>query len=635
MADGHTPPESGSKSSNFLSAIDVPADLRKIDQADLGHVSDEVRQAVIEAVSQTGGHLGAGLGVVELTVALHYVFNTPADKLIWDVSHQCYPHKTLTGRKSRLNTLRTGGGLSGFTSRAESEFDPFGAAHSSTAISAALGFAAGRDFMGRDNQVVAIVGDGAMSAGMAFEGLNNVGSEKRRMVIILNDNHMSIAPPAGALSDYLTELRSHMPDEATRDAGIAKEGLPRFVDQPTLFDDLGVPYAGPFDGHDVGEMVRVLTAARDLDGPIVLHVITRKGKGYAPAEASADCYHGVAKFNVADGKQAKGVPGAPSYTSVFANALIDEAARDERVVAVSPAMPDGSGLTKFGEIYPDRHFDVAIAEQHCVTFCAGMAAEGMRPFAAIYSTFLQRGYDQVIHDVAIQKLPVRFAIDRAGMVGADGVTHQGAYDIAFLGCIPGFTLMAAGDEAELVHMVSTAVEFDEGPIGLRYPRGEGVGVALPERGTPIEIGKGVVLKEGSKVAILSYGGRLHDALAAGDKLNAMGLSTTVANARFAKPVDDELVRQLAEHHELLITVEEGSIGGFSALVFDSLVRQGADMAKARFVPIYMPDIFIDHDKPANQVAAAGLDAEGIVARVLASLGMDEARAIAAAGVGAE
>ncbi len=627
MADGHA--------QKFLSRIDMPADLRMVAQSDLGHVADEVREAVIEAVSQTGGHLGAGLGVVELTVALHYVFNTPDDKLIWDVSHQCYPHKALTGRRSRLNTLRTGGGLSGFTSRAESEFDPFGAAHSSTAISAGLGFAAGRDFMGRDNQVVAIVGDGAMSAGMAFEGLNNVGSEKRRMVIILNDNHMSIAPPAGALSDYLTELRGHMPDEATRDAGIAEQGLPSFAGQPTMFDDLGVPYAGPFDGHDVDEMVRVLTAARDHDGPILLHVITRKGKGYAPAEASADCYHGVSKFNVADGKQAKAVPAAPSYTNVFADALISEAQRDERIVAVSPAMPDGSGLTKFGEMFPDRHFDVAIAEQHCVTFCAGMAAEGMRPFAAIYSTFLQRGYDQVVHDVAIQKLPVRFAIDRAGMVGADGVTHQGAYDIAFMGCLPNMTMMAAGNEAELVDMVATAAAFDEGPIGLRYPRGEGVGVALPEQGRVLEIGKGKIHKQGSKVAILSYGGRLHDALTAGEKLGAMGLSTTVADARFAKPVDDELVRQLAEHHELLITVEEGSIGGFSALVLDSLVRQGADMAKARFVPLYMPDIFIDHDKPARQVAAAGLDADGIVARVLASLGMDHARAIAAAGAGAE
>jgi len=619
----------------FLNRIDVPADLRQMAQSDLGHVADEVRQAVIEAVSQTGGHLGAGLGVVELTVALHYVFNTPDDKLIWDVSHQCYPHKALTGRKARLNTLRTGGGLSGFTSRTESVFDPFGAAHSSTAISAGLGFAAARDFLGRDNQVVAVVGDGAMSAGMAFEGLNNVGAEKRRMVIILNDNHMSIAPPAGALSDYLTELRSHMPDEATRDAGIAAHGLPRFVDQPTMFDDLGVPYAGPFDGHDVDEMVRVLRAARDHDGPILLHVITRKGKGYAPAEASSDCYHGVSKFNVVDGKQAKVVAAAPSYTSVFANSLIAEAERDDRIVAVSPAMPGGSGLDKFGQAFPDRHFDVAIAEQHCVTFCAGMAAEGMRPFAAIYSTFLQRGYDQVVHDVAIQNLPVRFAIDRAGMVGADGVTHQGAYDIAYLGCIPGFTLMAAGDEAELVDMVATAAAFDEGPLGLRYPRGEGVGVPLPRQGTPLEIGKGVVMTQGSKVAILSYGGRLHDALAAGRKLTALGLSTTVANARFAKPVDDELVRQLAAHHEVLVTVEEGSVGGFSTLVFDSLMRQGIDMAEARVVPVYMPDIFFDHDKPARQVTAAGLDADGIVARTLVALGMDEPRAATAASIGAE
>lgn len=631
MAEGHAP----MKQTDFLSRIDMPADLRRVAQEDLVHVSDEVRQAVIEAVSQTGGHLGAGLGVVELTVALHYVFNTPDDKFIWDVSHQCYPHKALTGRKSRLNTLRTGGGLSGFTSRAESEFDPFGAAHSSTAISAALGFAAGRDFMKRDNQVVAIVGDGAMSAGMAFEGLNNVGSEKRRMVIILNDNHMSIAPPAGALSDYLTELRGFMPDEATRDKGIAEEGLPSFVDQPTMFDDLGVPYAGPFDGHDVDEMVRVLTAARDHDGPILLHVITRKGKGYAPAEASADCYHGVSKFNISDGKQDKAAPVAPNYAKVFADALISEAQRDERIVAVSPAMPDGSGLTKFGEMFPERHFDVAIAEQHCVTFCAGMAAEGMRPFAAIYSTFLQRGYDQVIHDVAIQKLPVRFAIDRAGMVGADGVTHQGAYDVAFLGCVPGMTIMAAGNEAELTDMVATSAAFDEGPIALRYPRGEGAGVELPEQGRILEIGKGVVLREGSKIAILSYGARRQDALAAADKLAAMGLSATVADARFAKPIDDDLVKQLATNHELLISVEEGSIGGFSTLVYDSLARQGLDTGNARFVPIFMPDIYIDHDKPAVQVTAAGLDAAGIVVRVLDALGIDDSRAVAAAGIGAE
>lgn len=627
MAEGH--------SFEFLNRIDMPADLRRMEQADLGHVADEVRQAVIEAVSQTGGHLGAGLGVVEMTVALHYVFNTPDDKLIWDVSHQCYPHKTLTGRKSRLNTLRTGGGLSGFTSRAESEFDPFGAAHSSTAISAALGFAAGRDFMKRDNQVVAIVGDGAMSAGMAFEGLNNVGSEKRRMVIILNDNHMSIAPPAGALSDYLTELRGFMPDEATRDVAIAAEGLPSFVDQPTMFDDLGVAYAGPFDGHDVDEMVRVLTAARDHDGPVILHVITRKGKGYGPAEASADCYHGVSKFNVADGKQSKPAPAAPNYAKVFADALMSEAERDERIVAVSPAMPDGSGLTKFGERFPDRHFDVAIAEQHCVTFCAGMAAEGMRPFAAIYSTFLQRGYDQVVHDVAIQKLPVRFAIDRAGMVGADGVTHQGAYDVAFMGCIPNMTLMAAGDEAELVDMVATSAAFDEGPIALRYPRGEGAGVEMPAQGRLLEIGKGIVLREGTKVAILSYGSRRQDALAAADKLGAMGLSTTVADARFAKPIDDDLVKRLAQNHELLVSVEEGSIGGFSTLVFDSLMRQNLDTGHARFVPVFMPDIFIDHDKPAVQVTAAGLDATGIVTRVLDALGIDESRAVAAAGAGAE
>lgn len=631
MADGHTP--------EFLNRIDMPADLRQIAEEDLGHVSDELRQAVIEAVSQTGGHLGAGLGVVELTVALHYVFNTPDDKLIWDVSHQCYPHKALTGRKSRLTTLRQGGGLSGFTSRAESEFDPFGAAHSSTAISAAVGFAAARDFQRKSNQVVAIVGDGAMSAGMAFEGLNNVGADKRRMVVILNDNHMSIAPPAGALSDYLTHLRTYMPDEATRDTAIAaaaeKGELPKFVEEPTMFDDLGVPYAGPFDGHDVQEMVKVLRAARDMDGPVLIHVLTRKGKGYAPAEASADCYHGVSKFNVADGKQMKSVPAAPGFNKVFANALIEEARRDERIVAVSPAMPDGSGLTAFGKEFPDRHFDVAIAEQHCVTFCAGMAADGMRPFASIYSTFLQRGYDQVVHDVAIQKLPVRFAIDRAGMVGADGVTHQGSYDIAYLACLPDMVVMAPGDEAELVHMVRTAAEFDDGPIAFRYPRGEGFGVEMPQAPRALEIGKGVVLREGTKVALLAYGTRLHDALAAADKLTARGFSTTVANGRFAKPVDDDLIRRLAENHEVLVTVEEGSIGGFSAQVFDSLVRQNLDRARARFRPLFLPDYYIDHDKPERQVAEAGLDADGIVAHTLRALGMDDRAIVAAAGVGAE
>ena len=632
MAEGHTP--------EFLARIETPADLRRLAEDDLGHVAEEVRAAVIEAVAQTGGHLGAGLGVVELTVALHYVFNTPDDRLIWDVSHQCYPHKALTGRRARLNTLRQGGGLSGFTSRAESEFDAFGAAHSSTAISAAMGFAAARDFLKKSNQVVAVVGDGAMSAGMAFEGLNNVGAEKRRMVIILNDNHMSIAPPAGALSDYLTHLRTFMPDEATRDMAIAaaaeKGELPRFVKGPTLFDDLGVPYAGPFDGHDVHEMVRVLRAARDMDGPILIHVITRKGKGYAPAEASADCYHGVSKFNVADGTQIKAAPAAPSFNKVFASALIEEARRDDRIVAVSPAMPDGSGLTRFAEVFPDRHFDVAIAEQHCVTFCAGMAADGMRPFAAIYSTFLQRGYDQVVHDVAIQKLPVRFAIDRAGMVGADGVTHQGSYDIAYMCCLPDMVVMAPADEAELVHMIHTAAAFDEGPIAFRYPRGEGFGVAMPDRPHTLEIGRGVILREGTKVALLSYGTRLHDALAAAEKLSAMGLSTTVADARFAKPVDDDLIRRLARNHEALITIEEGSIGGFSAQVFDSLVRQNLDRDRARFSPLFMPDYFIDHDKPALQVAEAGLDAVGIVAHTLKTLGMDGKKAVtaAAASVGA-
>ena len=626
---------SETKRTGLLDQVKQPADLRRLEEGDLPALSAELRDAVIDAVSQTGGHLGAGLGVVELTVALHYVFNTPEDRVVWDVSHQCYPHKILTGRRDRITTLRQGGGLSGFTSRKESEFDPFGAAHSSTAISAALGFAAARDFTGKANQVVAIVGDGAMSGGMAFEALNNAGSEKRRMVIILNDNHMSIAPPAGALSHYLTELRAHMPDEATRDAAIAEKGLPSFSSDPTLFDDLGVPYAGPFDGHDVEEMVRVLKAARDADGPVLLHVITRKGKGYAPAEASADCYHGVSKFNVADGKQAKSAPKAPGFNKVFTQSLMAEARKDERIIAVSPAMPDGSGLTAFAEEFPERHFDVGIAEQHCVTFCAGMAADGLKPFSCIYSTFLQRGYDQVVHDVAIQKLPVRFAIDRAGMVGADGVTHQGSYDIAFMACLPDMVVMAPADEAELVHMVATAAAFDEGPIAFRYPRGEGFGVPMPEEGRPLEIGKGEVLREGTKIAILAYGTRVPDALAAGEKLSAMGLSTTVANARFAKPVDDELIRRLVENHEVLVTVEEASIGGFSAQVMDSLVRQGLDRERARLLPLYLPDYFIDHDKPAAQVAEAGLHAEGILARVLAALGMEGDRLPRAVMAGAE
>jgi len=606
------------KTANLLDAINSPADLRALKTGDLPALSDELRDEVIAAVSQTGGHLGSGLGVVELTVALHYVFDTPRARLIWDVSHQCYPHKVLTGRRDRITTLRQGGGLSGFTSRKESEHDPFGAAHSSTAMSAALGFAAARDFSGDDNDVIAVVGDGAMTAGMAYEALNNIGSEGRKVIVILNDNHMSIAPPAGALSHYLTELRDHMPDKAARDAALAEGGLPSFAGKETMFDALGVPYAGPFDGHDVEEMIAVLQAAKAMDGPVIIHTITVKGKGYAPAEASADCYHGVATFDVDSGKQNKGTPKGPKYQDVFAKTLIELAKTDAKIVAVSAAMPSGTSVDKFAEVYPDRAFDVGIAEQHAVTFCGAMAAEGYRPFAAIYSTFLQRAYDQVVHDIAIQGLPVRFAIDRAGMVGADGVTHQGSYDVTYLGCLPGFVLMAAADDVELAHMVATAAAIDDRPSAFRFPRGEGSGLELPANPEPLEIGRGRILREGSRVAILSYGTRLDDSLKAAGQLEAAGYSTTVADARFAKPIDDELVGRLARDHELLITVEEGAIGGFSAQVVDSLARQRLEES-ARLRPMYLPDTFIDHDKPAEQIKAAQLSADFIVACVLEAL----------------
>ncbi len=618
----------------ILDRINDPYDLRKLSKDQLRPLAAELRQDVIDAVSVTGGHLGAGLGVVELTVALHYVFETPKAKIVWDVSHQCYPHKALTGRRERLQTLRQGGGLAGFTCRAESEYDCFGAAHSSTAISAALGFAVARDYDGDEHPVVAVVGDGAITGGMAYEALNNAGYLKRKLIVILNDNNMSIAPPAGALSDYLVDLRGRMPDKDTRYAAIERDGLPRFVSEPTIWDDLGLWYAGPFDGHDIDEMVKVLEKARDMPGPVLLHVATTKGKGYAPAEASADCYHGVAKFDVDTGKQHKPAPAAPSYTGVFAKSLIAHAEKDRRIVAVTAAMPSGTGLDKFGAAFPDRTYDVGIAEQHAVTFCGALACEGYKPFAAIYSTFLQRAYDQIVHDIAIQRLPVRFAMDRAGMVGADGVTHQGSYDIAYLSCLPGFVLMAAADEAELMHMVATAVEIDDRPSGLRYPRGEGTGVELPEIGTALEIGKGRIVREGTKIALLSYGARLTDALQAADKLEAMGHSTTVADARFAKPIDDELVARLARDHELLITIEEASTGGFATMVMHSLVENGPNAALAKFVPMTLPDYFIEHDKPALQVSKAGLCAEGIVARALSSLGQDERAAfepLAAAG----
>lgn len=607
-----------------LARVHYPSDVRSLAAAELGQLCTELREDLIAQVAATGGHLGSGLGVVELTVALHRVFETPRDKVVWDVSHQCYPHKMLTGRRDAMQGLRKGGGISGFTCRSESEFDPFGAAHSSTAISAGLGFAAARDLKGGKEAVIAVVGDGAMSGGMAFEGLNNLGAQRRRMIIVLNDNDMSIAPPSGALSVHLRELRNAMPDRQTRDAALARGVLSSFAAERTVFDTFGVQYAGPYDGHDVDELVRVFELAKAVDGgPVIIHVLTEKGHGYAPAEAAEDCMHGVGSFDVPTGKQKKSKPKAPSYTGTFAKALIAEAEADERIVAVSAAMPTGTGLDKFAKAFPERCFDAGIAEQHAVTFCAGLAGEGYKPFAAIYSTFLQRGYDQVVHDVAIQRLPVRFAIDRAGFVGADGVTHQGAYDISYLGCLPGFVLMAAANEAELVDMVATAAAIDDRPSAFRYPRGEGVGVSLPDRGTPLEIGKGRIVREGGRVAILCYGAVLEDALSAADELKREhGLGVTVADARFAKPIDDALVAQLARHHEYVITLETGAVGGFSALVYDSLVRMGLTNLAGRIQPMYIPDRFFEHDTPAAQLDKAGLGQQGVVCKVLDAVGFD-------------
>jgi 1-deoxy-D-xylulose-5-phosphate synthase len=625
----------------LLDRVNTPEDLRKLAENQLGQFADELRQETIDAVSETGGHLGAGLGVVELTTAVHYLFDTPRDKLIWDVSHQCYPHKLITGRRDRIRTLRQGGGLSGFTNRKESVYDPFGAAHSSTSISAALGFAVARDFDAGSNNVIAVIGDGAMSAGMAYEAMNNAGAMHSRLIVILNDNDMSIAPPVGAMSAYLSRLISSKPYASMRH--LAKElakKFPRPLEQAakraeeyargfftggTLFEELGFFYVGPIDGHNLDHLLPVLKNVRDTDydGPVLIHVVTRKGKGYPPAETAADKYHGVAKFDVVTGKQAKPAPKAPAYQNVFAKALIAEAEHDDKIVAVTAAMPSGTGLNKFAERFPERSFDVGIAEQHAVTFCGGLACEGYKPFAAIYSTFLQRAFDQVVHDIAIQSLPVRFAIDRAGMVGADGVTHQGSFDITYLGCLPGFVLMAAADEVDLMHMVATAVSIDDRPSALRYPRGEALGLEMPERGTPLEIGKGRVLREGTKVAVLSYGTRLQDALTAADELAARGLSTTVADARFAKPLDHDLVRRLAREHEVLITVEEGAIGGFASQVMQFSARDGLFDRGLKFRPLCLPDVFIDHEKPATQVAQAGLDATGIVAAALAALGEEE------------
>jgi len=625
-------------STTLLDKIGDPADLKQLSEEQLRELADELRQELIDAVSVTGGHLGAGLGVVELTTALHYVFNTPDDVLIWDVSHQCYPHKILTGRRDRIRTLRQDDGLSGFTSRKESSFDPFGAAHSSTSISAGLGFAVARDFDGRDNHVICVIGDGAMSAGMAYEAMNNAGALQSRLIVILNDNDMSIAPPVGAMSAYLSRLISSKPYQSVRH--IARDVARRFP-KPletaakraeeyarglftggTLFEEMGFFYVGPIDGHNFDHLLPVLKNVRDgaWEGPVLIHCVTQKGKGYGPAEKSADKYHGVAKFDVITGKQDKKPPKSPNYQDVFGKALIAHAKEDPKVVAVTAAMPSGTGLNKFAAEFPDRMFDVGIAEQHAVTFCAGMACEGYKPFAAIYSTFLQRGYDQVVHDVAIQELPVRFAIDRAGMVGADGVTHQGSYDIAYLGCLPKFVLMAPSDEVELMHMVATQIAIDDRPSACRYPRGESMGLEMPDIGTPLEIGKGRIVREGSKVAILSYGVRLADALKAADELGTRGLSTTVADARFAKPLDRDLVLRLAREHEVLVTVEEGSIGGFATQVMHVLAQEGVFDHGLKFRPLTLPDYFIDHAQPKNQIAEAGLDSAGIVASVLSALG---------------
>ena len=627
----------------ILDRVEVPADMKRLSDGDLRRLADEVRAEVISAVSVTGGHLGAGLGVVELTVALHAVFDTPRDKLIWDVSHQCYPHKVLTGRRDRIRTLRMKDGLSGFTKRSESPYDPFGAAHSSTSISAGLGFAVARDLGGRPPEglgdVVAVIGDGAMSAGMAFEAMNNAGHMDKRLIVILNDNEMSIAPPTGAMSSYLSRLYA---GNAFQDFKSAAENAVRMLPPPlqkgakrardlvkgiafggTLFEELGFSYLGPIDGHDMDQLLPVLrTVKARADGPILIHVVTRKGKGYAPAEEAADKGHATSKFDVVTGKQSKGKSNAPSYTKVFAKALTDLATDDPRIVAVTAAMPDGTGLNLFAETHPERCFDVGIAEQHGVTFCAGLAAGGMRPFAAIYSTFLQRGYDQVVHDVAIQRLPVRFAIDRAGLVGADGATHAGSYDVAYLSNLPGFVVMAAADEAELVHMVATAAAHDSGPIAFRYPRGEGVGVELPERGEVLEIGRGRMIREGSGVAILSFGTRLAEVERACEALEARGIRPTVADARFAKPLDRELILQLAQDHEALFTIEEGSVGGFGSHVAQLLSEEGVFDHGLKFRSMVLPDTFIDHSSPADMYATAGLNAEQIEEKVLTTLGVD-------------
>jgi len=626
----------------MLDRVTVPADLKQLSDAELTQLAHELRSETVSAVSETGGHLGAGLGVVELTVALHAIFDTPRDKIIWDVGHQCYPHKILTGRRDRIRTLRTKGGLSGFTKRSESVYDPFGAAHSSTSISAALGFAVARDLGGQCEgglgDAIAVIGDGSISAGMAYEAMNNAGHLNKRLFVVLNDNEMSIAPPVGAMSAYLSRLYagdpfqelksaakgavSLLPEPFREGAKRAKEMLKGMAVGGTLFEELGFSYIGPIDGHDMEQLLPVLrTLHQRATGPVLLHILTKKGKGYAPAENARDKGHATAKFDVLTGKQVKAPSNAPSYTSVFGKTLVEEAARDDKICAVTAAMPDGTGLNLFAERYPSRCFDVAIAEQHGVTFCAALAAGGMKPFCTMYSTFLQRGYDQVVHDVAIQRLPVRFAIDRAGLVGADGATHAGSFDIAYLANLPGMVVMAAADEAELVHMVATAAAHDEGPIAFRYPRGEGVGVDLPERGTPLEIGKGRMIQEGKRVALLSFGTRLEEVRKAAETLAAKGITPTIADARFAKPLDEAMILDLAANHEALITIEEGAIGGFGSHVAQMLAENAVFDNGLKFRSMVLPDIFIDQASPSDMYDVAAMNAEQIEAKVLDTLGV--------------
>ena len=626
-------------STPLLDQVNIPADLRKLAPGQLRQLADELRAEMIDVVSETGGHLGAGLGVVELTTAIHYIFNTPDDKLIWDVGHQAYPHKILTGRRDRIRTLRQEHGLSGFTKRTESEYDPFGAAHAATSISAGLGFAVSRDMQGKNDKVIAVIGDGSMSAGMAYEAMNNAGDLDSRLVVILNDNDMSIAPPVGAMSAYLAraassgvytgfrgfakQLAKRLPKFLYNKAQKAEEFSRGMVTGGTLFEELGFYYVGPIDGHNMDHLMAVLENVRDMkDGPVLVHVVTQKGKGYAPAENSADKYHGVAKFDVISGKQHKAQSNAPSYTSVFAEALVAEGRRDDRVIGVTAAMPAGTGLDKFMKEFPDRTFDVGIAEQHAVTFAAGLAADGMKPFAAIYSTFLQRAYDSVVHDVALQNLPVRFPLDRAGLVGADGATHAGAFDLAYLGCLPNMVIMAAGDEADLVHMTHTAAEFDDGPIAFRFPRGEGVGIDLPEVPQFLEIGKGRIVREGTSVALLNLGGRLSECHRAADLLQARGLTTTIADARFAKPLDHDLIKQMVLHHEVVLTIEEGSIGGFGAFVLHYLAGDGLLDKGCKIRTLTLPDMYQDHAKPADQYDQAGLSAQGIANAALKALELE-------------